>query len=163
MVQTVIWTIVFPLLHAIKVFCPCPAGRAGFTGHTSSSWTSCRAHVAFPQEQFLDKVMVFTRAVVQTVLTDWRSAVTVHHGRRRPCHYAEADSHGPCDQEIPLSLDIVIDFPVVQVVQFPGQVQTCGKLWFPQLQFLSRRLHASCCARLFGVFLGPCAQAHGHG
>ena len=41
--------------------------------------------------QFLDKVMVFTFVVVQTVLTDWRSAVTVHHGRRHPCHYAEAD------------------------------------------------------------------------
>ena len=54
------------------------------------------------------------------VLTDWRSAVTVHHGRRHPCHYAEADPHGPCDQEIPLLLDIVNDFPVVQVVQFPG-------------------------------------------
>ena len=74
--------------------------------------------------------MVFTGAVVQTVLTDWRSAVTVHHGRRHPCHYAEADPHGPCDQEIPLLLDIVIDFPVVQVVQFPGRwsrrAENCG-------------------------------------
>ena len=26
-------------------------------------------------------------------------------------------------------------------------VQTCRKLWFPQLQFMSRRLHARCCAR----------------
>ena len=41
----------------------------------------------------------------------------------------------------------IVDVPVVLVVQPPGGVQTCGKLWFPQLQFLSRRLHARCCAR----------------
>ena len=47
-------------------------------------------------------------------------AVTVHHGRRHPCRNAEADPHGPCDQEIPLLLDKVIDVPVVQVVLLPG-------------------------------------------
>ena len=55
---------------------------------------------------------------------------------------------GPCDQEIPLLLDTVIDIPVVQVVQLPGlwsrRAENCG---FPQLQFLSRRSHARCCTR----------------
>ena len=81
-----------------------------------------------------------------TKLRKFRSSV--HHGRRHPCHYAEADRHGPCDQEIPLLLDTVIDIPVVQVVQLLGlwsrRTENCG---FPQLQFLSRRSHARCCAR----------------
>ena len=56
--------------------------------------------------------------------------------------------HGPCDQETPLLLDTVIDVPVVQVVQLPGWWSRCAEnCGFPQLQFLSRRLHARCCAR----------------
>ena len=52
----------FPCCTRTRCSCPCPAGLAGFTSCTSSSWTSCRARVvAFRQEQFLDKVMVFYR------------------------------------------------------------------------------------------------------
>ena len=73
------------------------------------------------------------------------SAVTVHHGRRHTCHYAEADPCGPCDQEIPPVAGHSDRHPCCAVSC--AVVQTCRKLWFPQLQFLSRRLHARCCAR----------------
>ena len=33
----------FPCCTRTRCSCPCPAGLAGFTGCTSSSWTSCRA------------------------------------------------------------------------------------------------------------------------
>ena len=57
--------------------------------------------------------------------------VTVHHGRRHPCHYAERRLPWILvTQEIPLLLDTVIEFPVVQVVQLPGwwsrRADNCG-------------------------------------
>ena len=83
-------------------------------------------------------------------------AFLVRRAVRHPCHNAEADPRGPCDQEISLFLDKVIDVPVVQVVQLPEwwsrRAENCG---CPQLQFLSRRSHARCCARqVFGGVAG---------
>ena len=92
------------------------------------------------------------------------SAVTVHHGRRHSCHYAEADPHGPCDQQILLLLDTVIDFPVVQVVQFPGwwsrRAENCGfhSCSSCLVVYMPVVVHDR-----FGVFLGPCTQVHGQG
>ena len=111
-------------------------------GVLSLSCRSCRFHRS--HQQFLDKLScsfgVSTGAVlgqgyaytccgpdsayrlkVRSYSSLWSSS---------SCHYAEADSHGPCDQEIPLSLDIVIDFPVVQVVQFPGYSPDVQKTGF---------------------------------
>ena len=63
-------------------------------------------------------------------------------GRRHPRHYAEADPHGPCDQEIPLLLDTVVDVPVVKVVpaeygkflffwkMTSGMVSVFSAIWF---------------------------------
>ena len=65
MVQTVLWTTGISQLFSDKVI-DAPVAPL-IVGRPRDS-----AVVAFPQEQFLDKVMVFTGAVVQTVLTVWR-------------------------------------------------------------------------------------------
>ena len=64
-----------------------------------------------------------------------------------PCRGAEYVPYGLADHRDSVAVHLVIDVPVVLVVQPPGGILACRKLWFPQLQFLSRRSHARCCAR----------------
>ena len=118
--------------------------RLWFRLSTSLLCRSCRFHRL--HQQFLDKLLcscggVSTGAVLGQGYgvyrccgpdSAYRLEVRSYSSscRRHSCHYAEADPHGPCDQEIHLLLDIVIDFPVVQVVQFPGRwsrlAENCG-------------------------------------
>ena len=72
-------------------------------------------------------------------------------GRGHSLRYSEADPHGPdcladhsdfaAAVRVGSSMSLLCLSCSLLVVS-----QTCRKLWFPQLQLLSRRLHARCCA-----------------
>ena len=124
------------------VECPCPAGLAGFSGCPCSFGAICRARVvAFPQEQFLGKVMVFLQVPwSRQCVPSGGTAVAAHQqGCLHPCRGAELFSMAWQTIEILLSLYTWWSMPLL-----------C------RCEFQCRVLIASCGMKLaFGCWWGP--------
>ena len=82
---------------------------------------SCRV-VAFQQEQFLDKVMVFLQVPWsrQCIPSGGTAVAALQQGRLHPCRGAEFVPHGLADhRDSHVAVQMVVDVPVALVVRVP--------------------------------------------